>query len=294
MINAPTVSPDHQWIVYQRSSTYGSLGNAADLYVASVANPGSEVRLDALDGDDYPFAAGARDLHLNFEPTFAPVAAGRLLLGRLPRAPHLRQRAHRPGLREGGARRQAALGRRDRSEPGARQGPEPPGLLPPGPGAPTLNMRGFWALDPCKGDGKGCQSGTECCGGYCTSSGAADAGAGDSGGPVCTAQSSGCSKTATTARRRATAAAPPRASPASTASARSRRRTSRAAPHPSLPPAGARGSGGRSQSLREGTRLRNLPFSCSRGGKGPGIGGRLPGWAEISARARERGSVRPR
>jgi hypothetical protein len=50
----------------------------------------------------------------------------------------------------------------------------------------TLNMRGYWALDPCKGDGQGCTSGTECCGGYCDASG-------DASAPVCKSTSNGCS-----------------------------------------------------------------------------------------------------
>jgi hypothetical protein len=29
------------------------------------------------------------------------------------------------------------------------------------------NSRGFWALDPCKGDGSSCTSGDQCCNGYC-------------------------------------------------------------------------------------------------------------------------------
>ncbi len=29
------------------------------------------------------------------------------------------------------------------------------------------NSRGFWVLDPCKGDGMSCQSGDQCCGGFC-------------------------------------------------------------------------------------------------------------------------------
>ena len=45
VISFPTISPDHQWIVYQRSSGLGSLGNNADLYAASVAQPGTEVLL---------------------------------------------------------------------------------------------------------------------------------------------------------------------------------------------------------------------------------------------------------
>jgi hypothetical protein len=29
------------------------------------------------------------------------------------------------------------------------------------------NSRGFWVVDPCKADGKTCETGDECCGGYC-------------------------------------------------------------------------------------------------------------------------------
>jgi hypothetical protein len=40
------------------------------------------------------------------------------------------------------------------------------------------NSRGFWVLDPCRKDGQSCQSGDQCCNGYCTSSG-------DGGALVC-------------------------------------------------------------------------------------------------------------
>ena len=29
------------------------------------------------------------------------------------------------------------------------------------------NARGYWVVDPCKADGNGCETGDECCGGYC-------------------------------------------------------------------------------------------------------------------------------
>ena len=35
----------------------------------------------------------------------------------------------------------------------------------------TGNSRGFWALDPCKADGLGCESGDECCNGFCNPTG---------------------------------------------------------------------------------------------------------------------------
>ena len=29
------------------------------------------------------------------------------------------------------------------------------------------NSRGYWVVDPCKGDGNSCETGDECCGGFC-------------------------------------------------------------------------------------------------------------------------------
>ncbi len=37
------------------------------------------------------------------------------------------------------------------------------------------NSRGFWVLDPCKGDGSSCQTGDQCCAGYCSAGGDAAA-----------------------------------------------------------------------------------------------------------------------
>jgi hypothetical protein len=45
------------------------------------------------------------------------------------------------------------------------------------------NSRGFWVLDPCKGNGSSCQTGDQCCNGFCESGG--DAGA-EAGSLVCT------------------------------------------------------------------------------------------------------------
>jgi hypothetical protein len=52
------------------------------------------------------------------------------------------------------------------------------------------NSRGFWVLDPCRTDGAGCDSGDECCGGYCEPGG-------DGGPPVCSsvAPPKNCSST---------------------------------------------------------------------------------------------------
>jgi hypothetical protein len=186
VISFPTISPDHQWIVYQRSSGLGSLGNASDLYAASVANPGTEVLLANLDGTTYPFAAGDRDRHLSYEPTFAPVAAGgyfwlvfhsRRTYGTVLTGPAY--------VGEGNGTKQLWVAAFDQSPKGTAD-PSHPAFHLEGQDTTTLNMRGAWALEPCRGDGVGCQSGTECCGGYC--------GAAPDGGLVCLSQSAGCSQ----------------------------------------------------------------------------------------------------
>jgi hypothetical protein len=56
------------------------------------------------------------------------------------------------------------------------------------------NSRGFWALDPCKGDGNTCDTGDECCGGHCVTG---DAGTGICGQPTgCDGVGDTCTSTA--------------------------------------------------------------------------------------------------
>ena len=47
------------------------------------------------------------------------------------------------------------------------------------------NSRGFWVVDPCHMDGTSCETGDECCGGFCRP--------GD-GGLMCVAQAPGCAQ----------------------------------------------------------------------------------------------------
>ncbi len=48
------------------------------------------------------------------------------------------------------------------------------------------NTRGFWVVDPCKSDGNACESGDECCGGYCQYNA-------DAGGLICSNHKTECS-----------------------------------------------------------------------------------------------------
>ena len=186
-IGYPSGSPDGQWAVYQRGSigidTRGQCvsgeptcryDNAADLYLANLKS-GAELPLDALNGIKYPFAAGDRDRSWNFEPTFAPLSSGgyfwvvftsRRTYGNVHDADH----STAPQMKQLWV---AAI----EQSPKPGTDPSHSAFRLPGQalnytdaaGTPqnSLNMRGFWALDPCRSDGSACGTGSECCGGYC-------------------------------------------------------------------------------------------------------------------------------
>lgn len=164
----PSVSPDAKWIVYHRGSLDTRYGNG-DLYLASIEQPGVEIRLSALDGDSYPFAAGDRDRHYNYEPTFAPLNSGgyawvvftsrRTYGNRLTGPAQAQANPPSPGTKQLWV---AAVDQ----DPIPGQDPSHPPFRVPGQDD-NLNMRGFWSLDPCKQLGEGCGTGSECCNQNC-------------------------------------------------------------------------------------------------------------------------------
>jgi hypothetical protein len=180
----PTLTPDGQWVLYSRTVGADTRTGNGDLYFASAVTANQEVRLAKLDGDGYPFAAGARDVSWNFEPSFAPVAAGGYFW-----VVFTSRRTYGNVLTgDKTTVKQLWVAAIDESpKPGVD--PSHPAFHLTGQDEGNLAMRGFWALDPCKGNGQGCASGTECCGGYCSRSPG-----GDSGALMCTSQSQGCSQ----------------------------------------------------------------------------------------------------
>jgi hypothetical protein len=184
-IGWPTVSPDAKAVIYQRGASADTRGGAADLYAASTLSANQETRLAALDGDAY--LDPARDLSLNYEPTMAPVAAGGyfwvVFTSRRTYGNLLTGQPY-PDATHSGTKQLWVAAIDESPAPGAD--PSHPAFRLPGQAIDSVNMRGFWALDPCKGDGQGCSSGTECCGGYCDASG-------DAAAPVCKSQQTTCS-----------------------------------------------------------------------------------------------------
>ncbi len=162
LITWPTVTPDGQWVVYARAQSADTRQGNGDLYIASAVTPNQEARLARLDGDGYPFAAGARDLSWNFEPSFAPVAAGGYFW-----VVFTSRRTYGNILTgDKTVVKQLWVAAIDQQPTPGKDASHPAFHLT-GQVETNLAMRGFWALDPCKADGQGCMSGTECCGGFC-------------------------------------------------------------------------------------------------------------------------------
>jgi hypothetical protein len=160
----PSVAPSGEWIVYHRGQYSNSLDTRFGpgwLFLASVASPGTEIRLRNLNGDDYPFAAGDRDRGFNYEPSFAPLEAGGyswvVFTSRRTYGNYL------TGTKDQVKQLWVAAIDHD-PQPGVD--PSHPAFLVPGQDT-NLNMRGFWALEPCKQLGDTCETGSQCCNQNC-------------------------------------------------------------------------------------------------------------------------------
>jgi hypothetical protein len=200
-ITWPSISPDGKWIIYSRAASFDTRNGNGDLYLASAVTPNQEVRLAKVDGDGYPFAAGSRDLSWNYEPSFAPVAAGGyfwvVFTSRRTYGNTLTGQAEPC---QGACASDANCATDSCAATCAcstatevkqlwvvaiDQNPQP-GVDPShaafhleGQDETNLAMRGYMSLPPCAANGQTCISGTDCCGGFCVANE-------DGGAPMCT------------------------------------------------------------------------------------------------------------
>jgi hypothetical protein len=144
-ISFPSAMPDGSWAVYHRGSYPACLdtrNGPGHLYLASLTEPGVEIRLANAEGDVYPFAAGDRDRHYNYEPTFAPRTSGGYAW-----AVFTSRRTY--GNRLTGdqtvVKQLWMMAIDEDPQPGVD--PSHPPIWMPGQDPNTLNMRGFWALN---------------------------------------------------------------------------------------------------------------------------------------------------
>jgi hypothetical protein len=192
--------PNSAGIVFEieLSNPSGSWGytwmqNTSELWWVDVAS-GMAHRLDQLNGYGasgtpyLPDNAGgmathtaAQDVTLNYEPTVGPIAGGgyawvvftsRRMYGGVaqldPWTSDPRQYAWLdPGQITDKKLWVAAINLN--ATPGTD--PSHPAFYLPAQELRAGNSRGYWSLQACQGDGQGCVTGTQCCGGYCSAEG---------------------------------------------------------------------------------------------------------------------------
>ncbi|HTA89331.1 MAG TPA: hypothetical protein VK745_07145 [Polyangiaceae bacterium] len=184
----PAWLPDSTGIVFQNnfagSSPFATWELAkTQLWFLGFPSDGSmpqPVKLNALNGDDangtmnLPQATGvtvhADDDHMNYEPTVNPIVSGgyawvvftsRRMYGNLAQGdPYESSSGAHPIPKKLWV---AAIDLK--WTPG--QDPSHPAFYLPGQELAAGNMRGFWVVDACAKDGSTCETGDECCSGYC-------------------------------------------------------------------------------------------------------------------------------
>lgn len=131
--------------------------------------------------------AHSEDQNLNYEPTVNPVASGgyvwvvftsRRMYGNVATIPPFCSDPRGVDLVKNITPKKLWVSAVDLSGK-AGTDPSHPAFYLPAQELLAGNMRAFWVLDPCRADGQSCQSGDQCCNGYCEQGG-------DGGALVCT------------------------------------------------------------------------------------------------------------
>jgi len=185
----PSFSPDSAWIFYQRgdvsSSKYkkdGTTYSAHDgLFVSDVAGVVGELSLAIASGA----GLDAKNQDLSYQPTVNPISVGGYswVVFSSPRDYGNKMVSTNPGLEN---RKQLWVAAVD-ANPQQGKDPSHPAFWLGGQDLSTINMSGYWSLEPCKRTGASCDQGFECCGGYCF--------ADSEGTPVCTEIPGDCAAT---------------------------------------------------------------------------------------------------
>jgi hypothetical protein len=160
----------------------------------------------ASDPQDSYSETGLDDTTLNYEPTVLPVAAGgyawvvftsrRMYGSELQSTPWLSWPPDydTTNLAQATVKKLwvAAI---DLNAPAGTE-PSHPAFYLPAQELLAGNSRGFWVLDPCKQNGSSCQSGDQCCNGYCEPNGDGGALVCSNTPPSCSAVSDKCTTSA--------------------------------------------------------------------------------------------------
>jgi hypothetical protein len=179
---------------YTRMSQTG-VPAQGELWWIDVASK-TAARLDNLNGHGYlPTMVGTNhtdDTILNYEPTMNVIASGgyawvvftsRRLYGNVASSDPYASDPGQYDLRANPPTKKLWVAAIDLN-PTPGQDPSHPAFYLPGQELIAGNSRGYWVVDPCHPNGQACQTGDECCGGYCRTV---------DGGSVCTDQPGTCS-----------------------------------------------------------------------------------------------------
>jgi hypothetical protein len=202
--------PNSAGVVFENElSNNGSWGftwnkNTGELWWVDVAS-GMGHRLDQLNG----YAGGnaylpnnatganthtsAQDATLNYEPTVNPIASGgyawvvftsRRMYGNVAQLPPWTSDPRTYPWLDQVTDKKLWVAAVDLNAP-AGTDPSHPAFYLPAQELHAGNSRGYWSVEACRADGVSCQTGDQCCGGYCQP--------GADGGLVCSAQMPACS-----------------------------------------------------------------------------------------------------
>ena len=199
----PSYLPTNKAIVFETETettefAYTRNGNKGHLWWIDVASKQAHA-LDQLNGIGY-LPTGplhASDVNLNYEPTVNPVPSGgyawvvftsRRLYGNVATIDPFRSDPRLYDWKNEITTKKLWVAAIDLN--GAPGGdPSHPAFYLPAQELNAGNSRGFWTVDPCRLDGAACETGDECCGGYCQGTATPDG-----GGLTCSSQKPMCAQ----------------------------------------------------------------------------------------------------
>jgi len=171
----PSFSPDDKWIAYGEGPMVRTRGTRANIHLIG-ADGANDILLDkAVNGGVVDI-----DKNLAYEPTFNPVLTGGYFWMVFVSERQYGNRLTKTLLSDPttcGTPSWAATPCRSKqlwvtaidASPKPGVDPSHPAFWLAGQDIADQNMRGYWALDPCKKLGEGCDAGFECCDGTCKS-----------------------------------------------------------------------------------------------------------------------------
>ena len=186
-VTYPTFSPGSDWIAFMRGNyaycNSGSVGFPVlgDIWLTNL-DGSTQINLDALNG--HGIVASPDDSY-NYTPSFLPVTVGGYMWLVFATERNYGNIISWPPSDFADRPKQLWVAAID-VNPQSGQDPSHPAFWLPGQELATENMRGQWALAPCKQLGEECDAGYECCDGFCR--------ADDGGHPVCQNQPGPCSQ----------------------------------------------------------------------------------------------------